>query len=170
MAAAPCTSASGLNVFLTAPRASPGVRKGETPTRGPEVGWVERVADCGYSLAARSRAVPTIGLDALLPMKTTTLLLILAAFGMAAFSAGCAGTPTRESTGEYIDNSAITAKVKAAFVRDELVKALDVSVETFRGVVQLSGFVNTQAQKDRAAQIARTIEGVTDVQNNLVVK
>lgn len=103
-------------------------------------------------------------------MKTTTLLLILAAFGMAAFSAGCAGTPTRESTGEYIDNSAITAKVKAAFVRDELVKALDVSVETFRGVVQLSGFVNTQAQKDRAAQIARTIEGVTDVQNNLVVK
>jgi osmotically-inducible protein OsmY len=102
-------------------------------------------------------------------MKTPILILILATLGVASFS-GCAATATRESTGEYIDNTAITAKVKAALVRDELVSALDVSVETFRGVVQLSGFVDTQAQKDRAAQVARSVEGVTDVKNNLVVK
>lgn len=103
-------------------------------------------------------------------MKTSILILTLAMAGFAMLFAGCAATPTRESTGEYIDNSAITAKVKAALVGDEVVKARDVSVETFRGVVQLSGFVDSETQKTRAAEIARSVEGVTDVKNNLVVK
>lgn len=96
--------------------------------------------------------------------QTFTLLAAAALF------AGCAGTPTTESTGEYIDSSAITAKVKAALADDELVKARDVSVETFRGTVQLSGFVATEEQKDRATVVAESVEGVKDVKNNLIVK
>lgn len=103
-------------------------------------------------------------------MKTSILILISALAASALFFAGCAGTPTRESTGEYIDNSAITAKVKAALVGDEVVKARDISVETFRGVVQLSGFVDSETQKTRATEVARSIDGVTEVKNNLVVK
>jgi hyperosmotically inducible periplasmic protein len=83
---------------------------------------------------------------------------------------GCAGTSTRQSTGEFVDDATITAKVKAEFVRDELVKALQVNVDTFKGVVGLSGFVDTPAQKARAADIARTVNGVTEVKNNIEVK
>jgi hyperosmotically inducible protein len=82
----------------------------------------------------------------------------------------CSSSATRESTGEYIDDSAITAKVKGAFVKDETVKALDVQVETFRGVVQLSGFVDSSLQKSRAEQIARSTNGVRDVTNNIQLK
>ena len=83
---------------------------------------------------------------------------------------GCAGTRTRESTGEYVDDSTITTKVKARFVKDPMVSALAVSVETFKGVVQLSGFVNTQLEKDRAAEIAHGVRGVKSVTNSLIVK
>ncbi len=82
----------------------------------------------------------------------------------------CAGNRTHESTGEYVDDSTITAKVKAAFVKDPVVSAFAVSVETFKGVVQLSGFVNTQEAKDRAKEIARGVRGVTSVTNSLIVK
>jgi len=83
---------------------------------------------------------------------------------------GCAGTATRDSTGEYVDDATITAKVKTAFVRDDTVKALDVKVETFKGVVQLSGFVDTSAQKNRAEELAKMVAGVKSVENNLSVK
>lgn len=86
------------------------------------------------------------------------------------WTSGCSATATRESTGEYVDDSAITTKVKAAFVKDETVKARDVSVETFKGVVQLSGFVNSLTEKDRAGQVAAGVSGVRDVKNNIVVK
>jgi osmotically-inducible protein OsmY len=89
---------------------------------------------------------------------------------MAAGWMGCAGTRTHESTGEYVDDSTITTKVKAAFVKDPVVSALAVSVETFKGVVQLSGFVNTQEAKDRAEEIARSVRGVKSVTNSLIVK
>ncbi|MBC8009141.1 MAG: BON domain-containing protein [Burkholderiales bacterium] len=101
-------------------------------------------------------------------MKTS--ILILASLLGASLLAGCAATPTRESTGEYIDNSAITAKVKTALADDEIVKARDVQVETFRGTVQLSGFVDTKEQKKRATTVARSVQGVRDVENNLIVK
>jgi osmotically-inducible protein OsmY len=83
---------------------------------------------------------------------------------------GCASTPTRESTGEYVDDSTITAKVKADLVKDPVVSALQVSVETYKGVVQLSGFVNSQEQSQRAEDIAKGVAGVKQVKNNLVVK
>lgn len=105
-------------------------------------------------------------------MKTSSTLFCFS-LGLAlggAFVSGCSSTSTRESTGEYIDSSALTAKVKSALVKDEVVKARDVQVETFRGTVQLSGFVDTEAQKERATAVARSVAGVQDVKNNLIVK
>lgn len=83
---------------------------------------------------------------------------------------GCAATATRQSTGEFVDDATITTKVKAEFVRDDTVKAHDVSVTTFKGVVQLSGFVDTAVEKARAEQIAGAVSGVKSVQNNISVK
>jgi len=83
---------------------------------------------------------------------------------------GCAGTATSESTGEDIDNTAITARIKKAFASDELVRARDVKVESFRGTVQLSGFVDTAEQKERAESLAKAIPGVKAVENNIIVK
>lgn len=87
-----------------------------------------------------------------------------------AFTGGCASTPTRESTGEYVDDSAITTKVKAELARDSSVSALDVKVNTYKGQVQLSGFVDTADQKSHAEQIARGVSGVQSVQNRITVK
>lgn len=105
-------------------------------------------------------------------MKTSfKIIAFLALFaGSLPFVGGCAATSTRQSTGEYVDDAAITTKVKTAFVRDDSVKALDVKVDTFKGVVQLSGFVDTAAQKERAASIAGAIPGVLEVKNNIAIK
>jgi hyperosmotically inducible protein len=97
-------------------------------------------------------------------------LLAIGAGGLVSFTSGCAGSATRQSTGEYVDDASITAKVKAAFVKDETVKAMQVDVTTFKGNVQLSGFVDTAEQKARAGQVAATIEGVTNVTNNISIK
>ncbi len=83
---------------------------------------------------------------------------------------GCAGDRYQQSTGEMVDSVAITAKVKAALVNDPEVKARDIKVKTFRGEVQLSGFVDTRAQKKKAEQIAVGVEGVRKVRNDLIVK
>ncbi len=88
----------------------------------------------------------------------------------AVFSSGCAATSTSESTGQYVDDASITTKVKTNLVQDSTVKAREVKVETYQGVVQLSGFVDTSAQKDRAAEIAAAVPGVKDVKNNIEVK
>lgn len=82
---------------------------------------------------------------------------------------GCAVTSGRESVGEYTDDKATTAKIKTALARDPMVKAHQVNVTTFRGTVQLSGFVDSQEQKDRATEIIRNMEGVTELHNDLVV-
>jgi osmotically-inducible protein OsmY len=104
-------------------------------------------------------------------LSVPTLVTILAlGGGVATLSTGCAGSATRESTGEYLDDATITTKVKGAFVKDPMVKALDVKVDTFKGAVQLSGFVDTAEQKSRAEQIAAGINGVTTVKNNITVK
>lgn len=84
--------------------------------------------------------------------------------------AGCAATRTKESTGGYVDDSVITTKVKAGLVNDPATKAREISVETFKGVVQLSGFVNSAQEKDKAGEIARNVKGVVDVKNNINVK
>jgi osmotically-inducible protein OsmY len=82
----------------------------------------------------------------------------------------CAPTATREGTGEYIDDALITTKVKAALAADPQVKATEVKVTTFRGVVQLSGFVSSRDAIDRAVSLARGVQGVRGVKNDMVVK
>jgi hyperosmotically inducible periplasmic protein len=106
-----------------------------------------------------------------LSLRTITTIATLAG-GLALIQSqtGCAGTATRESTGEYVDDSSITTKVKAAFVKDPLVKAIDVKVETYKGTVQLSGFVNTSEEKAQAERVAAGIPGVTNVKNSIAVK
>lgn len=101
-------------------------------------------------------------------VRTLAVGLALGATGVV--FTGCAGTPTSKSTGEFVDDAAITAKVKAEFVRDPIVKALQVHVDTFKGTVQLHGFVDTVDQRARAEQIARNTPGVVNVQNALTVK
>jgi len=83
---------------------------------------------------------------------------------------GCAATSTREGTGEYFDDSAITTKVKAAIFNEPSLKSAEINVETFKGTVQLSGFVNMKDQKNRAGDLARKVRGVIDVENNITVK
>ena len=82
----------------------------------------------------------------------------------------CAGSPTKESTGQYIDDAAITAKVKGKLLDNKDVSALDIHVETFKGTVQLSGFAKTVEQRQKAEQIAQAVGGVKDVRNDITLK
>ena len=82
---------------------------------------------------------------------------------------GCAVTSGRESAGEYVDDKTMSTKIKTALARDPEVKAHQVNVTTFRGSVQLAGFVDSQAQKDRATEIIKNMEGVKELHNDLVV-
>jgi len=92
------------------------------------------------------------------------LLMLVATF------AACASTPHHEGTGEYVDDSVITTKVKALLAEDNFLKSFDISVETFKGRVQLSGFVNSQHAVEKAGEITRSVKGVRSVKNNLLVK
>jgi len=83
---------------------------------------------------------------------------------------GCASTPTDESTGQMVDSTVITTNVKAALAGQKLDTLLNIEVETFRDVVQLSGFVDSEEQKTMAGEIAGEVEGVVRVENSLVVK
>ena len=82
----------------------------------------------------------------------------------------CASTSKQSSTGEYFDDSVITSKVKSQLASDDFLKSFAITVETYKGVVQLSGFVNSQQAVDKAGEIARSVNGVTSVKNNLNVK
>jgi osmotically-inducible protein OsmY len=82
-------------------------------------------------------------------------------------AAGCAATTTRDSTGQYIDDSAVTAKVKAALLNDPSLKSDEISVETFKGRVQLSGFVSSRANIKQALADARNVGGVATVENDM---
>jgi osmotically-inducible protein OsmY len=82
----------------------------------------------------------------------------------------CGSTSKKSSTGEYIDDTVITTKVKSQLAADDLLKSFQISVESYKGTVQLSGFVNSQAAADKAAQIARGVAGVRSVKNDLIVK
>lgn len=83
---------------------------------------------------------------------------------------GCASTPKHESTGEYIDDSVITTKVKTAIFDEETLKVFQINVETFKGVVQLSGFVDSRQNVNKAGEVARRVTGVVAVKNDLGVK
>ena len=89
---------------------------------------------------------------------------------MATALAACAGTPTRESTGEYIDDTLITSKVKALFVDSKEVSAAAVNVETFKGVVQLSGFAHSENERRKAEQLATEVQGVKQVRNDILLR
>jgi osmotically-inducible protein OsmY len=84
--------------------------------------------------------------------------------------AACASTAKQESTGEYVDDSVITTKVKALLAQDDFLKSFKISVETYKGTVQLSGFVASQNAVDKAGQITWSVKGVKSVKNNLIVK
>jgi osmotically-inducible protein OsmY len=92
------------------------------------------------------------------------LLMLIATFG------ACASTRTHESTGEYVDDSTITTKVKALLAEDDFLKSFQIGVETYKGTVQLSGFVNSQDAARKAGEITRSVKGVMSVKNNLIVK
>ncbi len=87
-----------------------------------------------------------------------------------ALVAGCAGTAEQRSTGQYIDDAALTTRVKSALFQDETVSGFQVDVDSYRGRVQLSGFVDSVEAKRRATEIARGVEGVREVIDNLVVR
>jgi hyperosmotically inducible protein len=92
------------------------------------------------------------------------LLIMIAVF------VACASTSKQESTGEYVDDSVITTKVKSQLAADDFLKSFQISVETYKSTVQLSGFVGSKAAVDKAGEIARSVKGVKLVKNNLIVK
>ena len=83
---------------------------------------------------------------------------------------GCASTPTQEGTGEYVDDTVITTKVKAAIFGDPTLKSTEIKVETFKGVVQLSGFVSSAAAENKAVELARSVKGVKSVKDDMRIK
>ncbi|HEY5999307.1 MAG TPA: BON domain-containing protein [bacterium] len=95
-------------------------------------------------------------------------ILVLIALGIG--FVGCAATRTQESTGEYIDDSTITTMVKAAILGEPTLKVFQINVETFKGEVQLSGFVDSAERVTRAGEVARGVKGVKSVKNSLIVK
>jgi osmotically-inducible protein OsmY len=87
-----------------------------------------------------------------------------------AMTLGCASTAKQEGTGEYIDDTVVTAKVKAAIFNEPTLKSAEINVETFKGVVQLSGFVNSREDVNKAVTVARQVPGVTSVKNDMRLK
>jgi hyperosmotically inducible protein len=102
--------------------------------------------------------------------KLASLLALMGVVAVGGVTGGCAATRTHDSTGEYIDDTGITTKVKTALLKDDMVKSFEIKVETMKGVVQLSGFVDNPDQKYAAGKDAASVAGVTDVNNNLIVK
>lgn len=101
------------------------------------------------------------------PLKYFSAFFAISAF---LFALGCASTPKQEGTNEYIEDSVITTKVKAAILNESTLKSTEINVETFKGVVQLSGFVNSQASIDKAIEITRGIKNVQSVKNDMRLK
>jgi osmotically-inducible protein OsmY len=101
--------------------------------------------------------------------QLTSFYAFLLAVLLASFL-GCASTSKQEGTGEYIDDTVITTKVKAAVFNEPSLKSAEINVETFKGVVQLSGFVNSQADINKAVEVARGVNGVKAVKNDMRVK
>ena len=95
---------------------------------------------------------------------------VMAAFAVIASFIGCAATQKHESTGQYVDDTAITTKVKAAIFNEESLKTLQISVTTYKGVVQLSGFVDSSSKVTKAGEVARSVANVVSVENDLLVK
>jgi len=102
--------------------------------------------------------------------KTNILIGCLVALMMIATFAACGSSPKQESTGEYVDDSVITTKVKSLLAADDFLKSFEIGVETRKGIVQLSGFVDSQNSVNKAVEITRSVKGVKSVKNSLIVK
>ncbi len=100
--------------------------------------------------------------------KHMTRIILAVAFS--ALLAACAGTAQQESTGEYIDDTVITSRVKSVLLNDPAVSGLSINVETFKATVQLAGFVKTVAERNRAVQLARDVKGVRQVKNDILIR
>jgi osmotically-inducible protein OsmY len=98
--------------------------------------------------------------------RISAFLAIVALMAMV----GCASTSKQESTGQYVEDSAITTKVKAAIFNEPSLKSTEINVETFKGIVQLTGFVSSQANINTAVEVARGVSGVTSVKNDMRLK
>ncbi len=101
--------------------------------------------------------------------RFATISVLLAAVALTSL-AGCASTQTHESTGQYVDDTTITTKVKSAILNEPSLKSAEINVETFKGRVQLSGFVSSHANIERAVQVAQGVSGVSSVTNDMRVK
>ena len=99
--------------------------------------------------------------------RSVGMLILL---GLALSFIGCAATQKHESTGQYVDDSVITSKVKANIFDDPALKTLQINVKTFKGIVQLSGFVDSTQSVTKAGQMATSVDGVKSVANDLIVK
>ena len=102
--------------------------------------------------------------------KSNIAIHFLVLLMLIATLAACAATRTQSSAGEYVDDSVITTKVKSLLAGDDFLKSFQISVESYKGTVQLSGFVNSQKAVDKADGIVRSVKGVKSVKNNLIVK
>jgi osmotically-inducible protein OsmY len=103
-------------------------------------------------------------------MRRNTAALIVAAMLSSGLLAGCASTSTQQSTGQAIDDGVVTAKVKAKLIEDPMTKAHQIGVETFKGTVQLSGFVDSNQARTRALQLAKEVEGVKQVKDAMQIR
>ena len=104
-------------------------------------------------------------------MKNTNIIIrYFVLLTLVATLAACASTATHESTGEYVDDSVITTKVKSLLAADDFLKSFQITVETYKGVVQLSGFVDSKKAVDKASEIASSVKWVKSVKNDLIVK
>ena len=106
-------------------------------------------------------------------MQPSTFVIYLAVAGaltLGGIAGGCAATDTRDSTGQYVDDTTITTKVKSALLGDSAVKSFEINVKTDKGVVQLSGFVDNSDQRAAAGHDAESVAGVKDVENDLILK
>jgi len=103
-------------------------------------------------------------------MRSANKMIALVLVVLLASLLGCAGTATKEGTGEYVDDTVITTKVKAAIFNEPSLKSAEINVETFKGTVQLSGFVNSRADINKAVEVTRGVAGVTSVKNDMRIK
>lgn len=127
-----------------------------------------RMGDPGFPLQARTPPRAVYEIVKTLSFSNAPRAALAVLLGLAL--GGCAATATRESTGEYVDDSAITAKVKSALIGDPAVHAFQIHVTTFRGVVQMSGFVNNEAERTAAQRDAQNVPGVRAVQDRIALK
>ena len=102
--------------------------------------------------------------------KLNRIMKFMACFALITAFMGCATTQKHESTGQYVDDTVITTKVKAAIFGEPTLKTLQINVKTYQGVVQLSGFVDSAQSVTKAGEVARRVENVASVKNDLIVK